>query len=91
MNNFNRIDVLLKRLGILKSREQAKLACDKDKITRDGKRLKPSSTVYVNDIIKIEFTDRTIVYKLLKIPESKNIKKSKAKDYYQIEENYEHI
>jgi len=91
MNNFNRIDVLLKRLSILKSREQAKLACEKGKITRDGKILKPSSSICVDDVIKIEFTDRTIAYKLLKIPDSKNVKKTKAKDYYQIVENYEHI
>ncbi|MCK4545603.1 RNA-binding S4 domain-containing protein [candidate division WOR-3 bacterium] len=91
MNNFNRIDVLLKRLGILKSREQAKLACEKGRITRDGKRLKPSSPIYIDDIIKIEFTDRIIAYKLINIPESKNVKKTKSKDYYQIVENYEHI
>lgn len=65
-----RIDKFLKNSRIIKRRTVAKEACEKDRVFKDGKVMKPSDEVKVGDIIEIQFGNSNVKIRVLDITDS---------------------
>ena len=70
-----RLDKFLKVSRIIKRRTVANETADNGRIMVNGRVVKPSYDVKVNDIIEIKFGDRTSKFKIINIPQTqgKNI------------------
>ncbi|NLC96995.1 MAG: RNA-binding S4 domain-containing protein [Erysipelotrichaceae bacterium] len=77
-----RIDKFLKVSRILKRRTVSKELALNDRIEINGKVVKPSHKVKVDDIVSITFGNRKVVVKVLDIGDVK--RKEEAKDSYEI-------
>lgn len=76
-----RIDKFLKNSRIIKRRTVAKEACEKGRVFRDGKEMKPSDEVRVGDIIEVVFGTSNIKIKVLSTIDSQ--KKEDAVSMYE--------
>ncbi|MGN1326895.1 MAG: RNA-binding S4 domain-containing protein [Clostridia bacterium] len=63
-----RLDKFLKVSRIIKRRTVANEAADGGRISVNGKIVKPSYEVKVNDIIEIKFGDKISKFKIINIP-----------------------
>ena len=66
-----RVDKFLKVSRIIKRRTIANEAADGGRIIVNGKVVKPSYEVKVNDILEIKFGDKTAKFKIIFIQEKK--------------------
>jgi len=64
-----RIDKFLKVSRVIKRRTLAQEACDRDKVTINGKVAKPGSTVKEGDIVEIRFGENTTRFRVKKVAE----------------------
>lgn len=64
-----RIDKFLKVSRVIKRRTLAQEACDRDKVTINGKVAKPGSTVKEGDIVEIRFGENTTKFRIKKVTE----------------------
>lgn len=65
-----RIDKFLKVSRIIKRRTVAQEACDGGRIEINNKEAKPSKNVNIGDIVTVHFGQKTVVFKVLEVPES---------------------
>ena len=65
-----RLDKFLKVSRIIKRRTVANEAADSGRIIVNGKIVKPSYEVKVNDVIEIKFGDKTSKFKIINIPQT---------------------
>lgn len=63
-----RLDKFLKVSRIIKRRTVANEAADGGRIAVNGKVVKPSYEVKLNDVIEIKFGDKTSKFKIINIP-----------------------
>lgn len=75
-----RIDKYLKVSRLIKRRTVANEACDAGRISVNGKTVKASYDVKLDDIIEIGFGTKTVRAKVTSL--SENIKKDDAKEMY---------
>lgn len=78
-----RLDKFLKVARIIKRRTVAKNVAENEKIKINGTIRKPSTDVKVNDIVELEYYDKTIKFKILIVPE-KNVGKDMASELVEI-------
>jgi len=78
-----RIDVVLNKLCIVKTRSIAKNACDKKAIILNNKPAKASNEVNVGDVIQCNMYGYKTTIQLLDIPEG-NVAKKDVMKYYEI-------
>jgi ribosome-associated heat shock protein Hsp15 len=78
-----RVDVLLHRLCLTKSRNEAKTACEAGAVSLDGRAARPSDTVLPGRRITIRYPKRTLEVELLALP-GKSVSKAAARDLYRI-------
>ena len=78
-----RIDQLLKKLMLIKSRSIAKKACDLGLVKINEKVCKAHSNVFENDIVEYNLYNIKTRVKILKIPKG-NVSKKNAHKYYEI-------
>lgn len=78
-----RIDLYLKRCGLMKHRSLAKRACDNGIVRIDGVRAKPSKEVKVGQEVVIRFRDHLLKIEILDIP-GKSVPKREAQQTYRI-------
>jgi ribosomal 50S subunit-recycling heat shock protein len=78
-----RLDLALKRLLLVKSRSEAKEACDVGSVWVNGKPAKASLDVGVGDRIRIEYRHRTLEVELLG-EIGKNVSRADAKTLYRV-------
>ncbi len=78
-----RVDKLLNKLCLVKTRSIAKNACDKNLVKINGKIAKASATIIDNDIIEYELYGYFNKVKITEVPIS-NVSKVKAPEFYQI-------
>jgi len=78
-----RVDKLLNKLCLIKTRSIAKNACDKKLVKINDKIAKASSTIVDNDIIEYKLYGYYNKIKITKIP-SGNVSKVKAPEFYKI-------
>ncbi|MDS0525300.1 RNA-binding S4 domain-containing protein [Clostridium sp. SHJSY1] len=82
-----RLDKYLKVSRIIKRRTVAKEACETGRVSINGKVAKPSNDIKENDIIEIQFANRSLKAKIINIAE--HVRKEDAKDMYVILEGEE--
>ncbi|MDP8269260.1 MAG: S4 domain-containing protein [Candidatus Tenebribacter davisii] len=80
-----RVDKLLNKLCLVKTRSIAKNACDKNLVKINGKIAKASSTIVENDIIEYELYGYFNKVKITDVP-IRNVSKDKAPEFYEIME-----
>lgn len=78
-----RIDLLLNKLCLTKTRSIAKNACDKNLVTINGKLAKASSEVHVEDQIGLKLYSFDHSIRILEIPAG-NVSKTNATQFYQL-------
>ncbi len=77
-----RIDKFLKVSRLLKRREIAREACDGGRVKVNGKSVKPSFNIKVNDIVELVFNSGIVKFEILDIKET--VKKEEAENLYRI-------
>ncbi len=83
-----RIDVYLKKTGLIKHRTEAKEACDHGAVALDGRAVKAGHRVEPGQRIRIAFQRRWVEVEVLDVPEG-NVSKSERERYYRIIEDRE--
>ncbi|MBV9773214.1 MAG: RNA-binding protein [Gemmatimonadetes bacterium] len=78
-----RVDVLLHRLCLTRSRNEAKTACEAGAVTLNGRDARPSDNVAPGAGITIRYPARTLELELLELP-GKNVSKKQAKELYRV-------
>lgn len=79
-----RIDKFLKVSRLIKRRTVAKEMADQERVLVNGRQVKSSYNVAINDIIEIQFGVKALKVKVLNIKET--IKKAEASDLYEVVE-----
>lgn len=82
-----RLDKYLKVSRIIKRRTVAKEACESGRVSINDKVAKPSTVIKENDVIEIEFANRSLKARIINIAE--HVRKENAKDMYEILEGIE--
>lgn len=78
-----RVDVLLHRLCLTRSRSEAKAACEMGAVSLDGRRARPADAVTAGKRISIRYPARLLEVELLELP-GKNVSKKAARDLYRV-------
>lgn len=78
-----RLDLALKRLLLVKSRSEAKEACDVGAVFVNGKRAKASAEVRVGDRVRVDYARRTLEVELLG-DIGKSVSRAAAKTLYRV-------
>ena len=78
-----RVDVLLHRLCLTKSRSEAKAACEAGAVTLDGRRARASDAVAPGKRIALKYPSRLLEVELLELP-GKSVSKKAARDLYRV-------
>jgi ribosomal 50S subunit-recycling heat shock protein len=78
-----RVDVLLHRLCLTKSRSEAKAACEAGAVRVDGKQARPSDAVPPGRRIEVRYPSRTLELELLATP-GKSTSKKQARELYRV-------
>ena len=69
-----RIDKFLKVSRIIKRRTIANEAADNGRISVNGKVVKPSYDIKINDVVEIKFGDQTSKFKITAIPTKQSVR-----------------
>ena len=77
-----RIDKFLKVSRILKRRTLAQEACDKGKVSVNGKDVKPSARIKVGDVVEISYLTCGVKFVIKDVKEF--VKKDEASSLYEI-------
>lgn len=77
-----RIDKFLKVSRILKRRTLAQEACDKGKVSVNGKEVKPAHQIKVGDIVEITYQTGNLKFRVTEIKET--AKKDEATKLYEV-------
>ena len=78
-----RIDQLLNKLCLIKTRSIAKKACDKKLVKINDKTAKSSSKVFQDDVVEYQIYGYLTKIKILEIPKG-NVSKANATKFYEI-------
>ncbi|HEX8903772.1 MAG TPA: S4 domain-containing protein [Longimicrobiaceae bacterium] len=78
-----RVDVLLHRLCLTKSRSEAKAACEAGAVRIDGKAARPSDAVPPGKRIEVRYPSRVLEVELLATP-GKSTSKKQARELYRV-------
>jgi ribosomal 50S subunit-recycling heat shock protein len=78
-----RVDVLLHRLCLTRSRSEAKAACESGAVTIDGRPARPADLVGAGRRIHIRYPARILEVELLELP-GKGVSKKAARDLYRV-------
>lgn len=77
-----RVDRILSKLCLIKTRSIAKKACDKNLVKINGKLAKASSEIVAGDMIEYSLSGYRNLLKIKEVPKG-NIPKNLATDYYE--------
>jgi len=78
-----RVDVLLHRLCLTKSRSEARAACEAGAVWVDGKKARASDAVPPGRRIEVRYPARTLELELLATP-GKSTSKKQARELYRV-------
>jgi ribosomal 50S subunit-recycling heat shock protein len=78
-----RVDVLLHRLCLTRSRNEAKVACDSGAVSLDSRPARASDTVLPGRRITIRYPRRTLQLELLALP-GKSTSRAAARELYRV-------
>ena len=77
-----RIDKFLKVSRILKRRSLGKEACESQRVSVNGKQVKPSYSLKIGDVVEIAFGSGNVKFIILNLKET--VKKDEASSLYEI-------
>jgi ribosomal 50S subunit-recycling heat shock protein len=83
MESRLRVDVLLHRLRLTRSRNEAKTACEVGAVLVDGTAVRASQGIAPGDRLTVRFPHRTLEFELLETP-GKSVSKQAARELYRI-------
>lgn len=83
MAGGERLDVVLNRLCLMRSRSEAKSACDADVVSVDGAIAKASQSVRAGQRVALEFPTRVLELRITELP-AKSISKKAAREHYEV-------
>lgn len=78
-----RMDVLLHRLCLTRSRNEAKSACDAGAVSLNGKKARAADAVLPGARVEVRWPARTLEMELLELP-GKNVSRKAAKELYRV-------
>ena len=78
-----RVDLALKRLLLVKSRTEAKEACEVGAVQINGKPAKSAQEVRVGDIIRVDYAHRTLEVELVAAI-GNNVSRADARTLYRV-------
>jgi ribosomal 50S subunit-recycling heat shock protein len=78
-----RLDLFLKRCGLLKRRTLSKQACDIGLVLLDGRPAKPAYRVNVGQRVTLSLPGRVVTVEILNLPQS-NVSRVSADQFYRI-------
>jgi ribosome-associated heat shock protein Hsp15 len=78
-----RIDVLLHRLCLTRSRNEAKTACDAGAVSLNGNKARAADTVLPGARVEVRWPARTLEMELLELP-GKSVSRKAARDLYRV-------
>lgn len=78
-----RVDLALKRLLLVRSRSEAKEACDVGAVFVNDVRAKPSVEVQPGDRLRVEYAHRSLEVELL-APIGTNVSRAQARELYRV-------
>lgn len=78
-----RVDVLLHRLCITRSRNETKTACDSGAVEVDGSPARASRDVTSGSTVTVHFPRRTLTFEVLALP-GKSTSKKAARELYHV-------
>ena len=78
-----RLDLLLKYLCLVKSRNVARKGCEEGFIKLNGRRVPAHKEVKVEDVVEISYPDRTVVVSITEIP-LKQVSRKERHRYYRV-------
>ena len=77
-----RIDKFLKVSRVLKRRTLSKQACEKGKVSVNGREAKPAHQIKAGDIVELKFTGGAVKFTINEVRET--VKKDEAANLYEI-------
>ena len=77
-----RIDKFLKVSRVLKRRTLSKEACEKGKVSVNGREVKPAHQIKAGDIVELKFTGGAVKFRINEVRET--VKKDEAAKLYEI-------
>lgn len=83
MSEKLRVDVLLDRLCLTRSRSEAKSACDAGAVLMGGNALKASHLVGAGDVLTVRFPHRELELEVERLPPKSTSKKA-ARELYRV-------
>jgi ribosome-associated heat shock protein Hsp15 len=81
MRETQRVDVRLHRLRLVRSRSEAKSACDAGAVTVAGAPARASSTVGAGDSVAVHFPARRLEIEVLSLP-AKSLSRQVAREHF---------
>jgi ribosomal 50S subunit-recycling heat shock protein len=78
-----RVDVLLHRLCLTKSRSEAKAACEAGAVRVDGRPARPSDAVPPGHTLEVRYPSRTLEVELLATP-ARSTSRKQARELYRV-------
>jgi ribosome-associated heat shock protein Hsp15 len=78
-----RLDVLLHRLRLTRSRTEAKTACEVGAVCVDGAPGRPSQPIVPGQRVEVRFSHRVVELELLETP-GKSVSKQRARALYRV-------
>ena len=78
-----RIDVLLHRLCLTRSRNEAKSACDAGAVSLNGKKARAADAVLPGARVEVRWPARTLEMELLELP-GKSVSRKAARELYRV-------
>lgn len=79
----DRLDIVLNRLCLTRSRSEAKNACEAGAVQMSGKPAKPSQILSPGDVVTLRFTTRLLEFRILELP-GKSVSKKAAREMYEV-------
>lgn len=72
-----RVDLLLKHLCLVKTRNQGRKGCEAGRVKVNGKAAKPSREVSGGDILEIRYPRKLLVVEVMEMPEGQVVRKER--------------
>jgi ribosomal 50S subunit-recycling heat shock protein len=78
-----RLDIFLKRVGLIKQRALAKQKCDGGAVSIDGKKAKAAKEIAVGRTIELDLRSELLEIEVLDLP-NRNYKRKAGESFYKI-------
>lgn len=78
-----RLDLFLKRVGLVKQRTLAKQLCDMGRVELNGRRAKPGKEIKLGDVIRLNLRSELLEFRILEIPQ-RNFKRTEGAQFYDL-------